>query len=161
MPYKDPEARRRYVREWERKKMQDPKYREAHNLRKKEEQKRFRRKHPEVKRHRDRRDHYAKKFGVTIEWYESKLAAQGSACEVCKGIHQHLHWRTGKRERLHIDHNHFNGRVRGILCSHCNRRIGHVELILAMAQTVTPLSDTWLEKALAYLKRYSNPSEGI
>ncbi len=51
----------------------------------------------------------AKKYGVTLEW----LAAH-TACEIC-----------GRADsRLHVDHDHQTGEVRGMLCSQCNTGLG-------------------------------------
>ena len=57
-------------------------------------------------------------FGLTLEDYDRMLQAQEGRC-VC-----------GKTEgdrgyyRLHVDHDHDTGEVRGLLCGSCNRGIG-------------------------------------
>jgi hypothetical protein len=48
-------------------------------------------------------------------WYERSM----TSCEICG----HL-WKEGK-EKLCIDHDHTTGKVRGILCKHCNHVLGH------------------------------------
>lgn len=61
-------------------------------------------------------------YGITkAEWYEI-LEAQGGGCAICKGDGKcgpSLSDRT-----FHVDHCHETGRVRGLLCAHCNRAIG-------------------------------------
>lgn len=46
------------------------------------------------------------------------LEAQNHRCAICGGE------RTGPGTRLHIDHCHKTGKVRGLLCSKCNTVIG-------------------------------------
>lgn len=54
-------------------------------------------------------------YGITKGWYESTLIAQKGVCAICK---------TPSVDSLHVDHNHANGNVRGLLCSKCNMAIG-------------------------------------
>jgi len=94
-----------------------------------------------------------RKYKVTPEWYEEKLAAQGSACPLCQKL------TTGV---LHVDHDHeccptrrICGKCnRGLLCLDCNHKIGHLEIFREMAGEIKPLPNTWLERALAYLESY-------
>ena len=57
------------------------------------------------------------------------FAAQGGLCAIC---------RNGDR-KLVTDHDHATGRVRGLLCSPCNSRLGYVE-------------GAWMPAATAYLR---------
>ena len=57
----------------------------------------------------------AKQLGVSDEQYERLLAAQGGHCALCPN--------EPKTRRLHVDHDHASGRVRGLLCHRCNRAI--------------------------------------
>lgn len=58
------------------------------------------------------------KFNITIEQYEELLIKQKGVCALCKQLCP-----SGKR--LCIDHNHITGKVRGLLCYHCNVGLGH------------------------------------
>ena len=55
----------------------------------------------------------ARQLGVTDEEYARLLAAQGGHCALCPN--------TPKTRRLHVDHDHTTGRVRGLLCFRCNK----------------------------------------
>jgi hypothetical protein len=56
--------------------------------------------------------HLKKSYGITIEDYDRILEDQGGTCAICGGG-------TSKRH-FAVDHNHRNGRVRGLLCARCN-----------------------------------------
>lgn len=58
-----------------------------------------------------------KKFGITMDDYERKLAEQGGVCQICKRA-------CPSGRRLAVDHNHDTGAVRSLLCGPCNRGIG-------------------------------------
>jgi hypothetical protein len=60
-----------------------------------------------------------KKYGITIEEYNSMLATQNNQCAVC--------FDAPKHQRLHVDHNHKTGKVRGLLCQACNVSIGKMK----------------------------------
>lgn len=55
----------------------------------------------------------ARQLGVTDEEYARLLAAQDGHCALCPN--------TPKTRRLHVDHDHTTGRVRGLLCFRCNK----------------------------------------
>jgi hypothetical protein len=70
-------------------------------------------------------------LGVSDEEYERLLAYQGGTCALCPS-------KPGTR-RLHVDHDHASGRVRGLLCHRCNR------------QLPTWVTRQWLLRAVRYL----------
>ncbi len=59
-----------------------------------------------------------KRYGITPEDYAAMLAAQGGKCAICHG------GPNGPGTRLHVDHCHNGGQVRGLLCSKCNTAVG-------------------------------------
>jgi hypothetical protein len=67
----------------------------------------------------DRRSYLKRKYGVTPEWYDETLAAQGGGCAIC-----------GRPPRddisLHVDHDHKTGALRLLLCFSCNNLLGDV-----------------------------------
>ena len=73
------------------------------------------RENPEMSRNRQ-----LKKYGLTVADYDAMLEAQGGGCAVCRSTD----CRTPKRVRLHVDHCHTTGRVRGLLYSPCNTALG-------------------------------------
>lgn len=59
-------------------------------------------------------------YSITAEEYWAIYEYQGGCCYLCRRANG-----TGRR-RLCVDHCHLSGRVRGLLCSHCNRDVvGH------------------------------------
>lgn len=61
-----------------------------------------------------------RKYRLTPEGYGELLEKQAGCCAICGRRAQDS---TGKI--LSVDHDHETGRVRGLLCSHCNRGLGH------------------------------------
>lgn len=79
-----------------------------------------------------RNSHYKKRYGISAQ----EADCLKKECELC-----------GATENLHIDHNHKTNKVRGVLCTNCNRGIGHLKD-----------SPTLLLKAIAYLEKHGNYS---
>lgn len=63
------------------------------------------------------------KYGITLKEFERMLAAQSGRCVICDS--EFVHFGGAPHLRPHIDHDHATGRVRGLLCMHCNSGIGH------------------------------------
>ena len=80
----------------------------------------------------ERERHLIRKYGVTQADYDAMLKRQGGCCAIC---------RKSQERALDVDHNHSTGEVRGLLCTNCNRMIGHAGD-----------SAERLEAAAAYLK---------
>lgn len=81
--------------------------------------------HPEMYLAAARKHHYkklARKHGMTSEELEALYEEADGKCQIC-GEDETA--RRGKRvRRLNLDHCHRTGKVRGLLCSDCNRGIG-------------------------------------
>lgn len=60
-----------------------------------------------------------RRYGITVEEYEAQLEAQGGACALCR--------RSPRKIRLHVDHCHRTGKLRGLLCGPCNLFLGRLE----------------------------------
>ena len=78
-----------------------------------------------------RKPRRAKQLGVSDAEYARLLAFQGGHCALCPS--------TPKTRRLHVDHDHENGTVRGLLCHRCNRNLP------------TWVTADWLDRAADYL----------
>lgn len=58
-------------------------------------------------------------YGITLDEFEQRLAEQGAVCAICGSIEV-----SEGRSRLSVDHCHATGKVRGLLCSPCNKGLG-------------------------------------
>lgn len=58
-------------------------------------------------------------YGISLAEYQALFVAQNGVCGICKTE------TVGSRGRkLHVDHCHVTGRVRGLLCGKCNSILG-------------------------------------
>lgn len=55
-------------------------------------------------------------YSLTLEQYNAMLKEQGGLCAICEKPQV-----NGKP--LFVDHNHKNGKIRGLLCMSCNRNL--------------------------------------
>ncbi|HEX5997147.1 MAG TPA: endonuclease VII domain-containing protein [Jiangellales bacterium] len=79
-------------------------------------------------RRRLRNSALLRKYGITTDDYDEMVREQNGQCAICRS----------SGELLHVDHCHETGRLRGLLCSHCNKGLGHFkdepERLLAAVQ---------------------------
>ena len=68
-----------------------------------------------------RRANRMRKYGLAPEEYEAHFTRQGGLCGIC-GDPPNGRWKN----RLHVDHDHATGAVRGLICVGCNRAIGYL-----------------------------------
>lgn len=80
------------------------------------------------------------RYGVTREQWEAQYEAQGGLCAICEKAATG----TSRGNRLHVDHSHETGQVRGLLCAGCNTHLGILE------------KTEWRAKAEAYLESWDN-----
>ncbi len=76
-------------------------------------------------------------YGFTNEDYTRLAAAQDYSCLIC-GVESWME----PGGSLHIDHDHATGKVRGLLCRHCNLGLGRFRDNVSL-----------LESAIQYLRR--------
>lgn len=80
--------------------------------------------------------HYRQKYGIGRDDFERLKANQGGLCAVCctRGASQ-------------VDHDHATGKVRGILCLHCNAGLGALkDDVRLVYQAIDYLSKTPLDE---------------
>jgi len=83
-----------------------------------------------------------KKYGITPEDYKTLLEQQQGRCKICSSSEVS---RSRSSYNLFVDHDHKTGKVRGLLCHHCNMGLGHFK------------DDTKsLKKAIEYLNESSS-----
>ena len=78
-----------------------------------------------------------KHYGISVETYNNLWVAQDGRCACC-GKHQ-----SEFKRRLHVDHCHKNGKIRGLLCTRCNPGLGYFDDSIER-----------LELAIKYLKKF-------
>jgi hypothetical protein len=82
------------------------------------------------KKHRN--NHLFRNYGITIEEYEDLKEKQNNKCAICG---------CTPTRSYHVDHCHYTGEVRGLLCNNCNAGIGKLQDNVNI-----------LEKAIKYLQ---------
>ena len=97
---------------------------------------------------------YKLKYGITLE-ERNALIDEDPHCQICRIPFEGL-----TASNIHTDHCHDGGQVRGILCTNCNRGLGHFqdepELLLAAYAYLKPHKErpmTQQEKVLDYLRK--------
>lgn len=92
-----------------------------------------------------RRKRYVLKcrYGLTTEEWQTMHLKQNHCCAICLN-----HMDDTQDKTLHVDHCHKTKKVRGLLCSVCNKGIG-----------LFKDNYEYLEKAIAYLKSHEENQE--
>jgi hypothetical protein len=81
------------------------------------------------------------RYGITVEEYWEMHSSQEGLCAICDQPEKRK--LRGNLALLVVDHCHSTGKVRGLLCFHCNKTLGHLE------------NADWIDKAFGYLKGVS------
>jgi Recombination endonuclease VII len=83
---------------------------------------------------------YYKGRRLLFQEYDALLKSQNGVCAACGKPEQSTY--KGKPRMLAVDHCHVTGRVRGLLCGHCNRALGllrenpeHIKALLLYVET--------------------------
>lgn len=89
------------------------------------------------------------KYGLTPETKQLLFEGQGGKCAICKNLL--VSGRTG----MQVDHDHSNGKIRGLLCHPCNLLLGSFR---EKPETIEG-AITYLNRGLAVLPPLSRPFE--
>ncbi len=80
-------------------------------------------------------------YGLSRDEYDQMLLSQNGLCAIC----------GEEMKTVNVDHDHRDGRVRGLLCKNCNMGLGHFFDSIAL-----------LASAIKFLGRYdSSPSSNV
>ena len=73
-------------------------------------------------------------YRITPKQYDDILATQDGVCAICCKL---------PKDRLHIDHDHTTGQVRGLLCQPCNLALGHLhDSVYNLQSAISYLNDS-------------------
>lgn len=92
----------------------------------------------ECKRKQDKNYHRIRSYNITEENFNNLLEKQKNHCAICK-----IPLDFDNPYMLHIDHCHKSGKIRGLLCHHCNNILNF--------SSENPFI---LIKAMKYLKKF-------
>ena len=136
-------SKKYYAEHSEERRAYDKKYHAEHREEEYARKKKYQKEHPEIARTASRKyraknlekthacskeyykrhseEVYAKmlieRYNITLEQYNEMLTAQNGVCSICGS--------PPSRRNLDVDHNHNTGKVRGLLCHHCNLILAH------------------------------------
>ncbi len=68
-------------------------------------------------------------YGMTMDELNIMLTNQGGKCAICRSSEPR------GRGRFHVDHDHTSGKIRGLLCHHCNVGLGNFKDDVKILQT--------------------------
>ena len=137
MPYKDDATRKAYMKEYHAKW-----YAEHKEKRLKQIAEYTAGKPKEWIQAKGRKCHLKRRYNITPQEYETKLASQDYKCILCnKDANDNI--RRGKVEPLYVDHCHTSKKLRDLLCHQCNSGLGQFKDNIEI-----------LQKAIDYLRKH-------
>lgn len=92
------------------------------------------------------------RYGIGQADFDEMLAEQGGVCAIC-----------GREDPQHVDHDHRDGHVRGILCFNCNGGLGQFrDSPVFLAEAITYLKGTTWQRVLIHPGVYQmcSPTRG-
>lgn len=96
----------------------------------------YRKKNPEKRREtlrnyhrrnkkRDWENQLKRNYGITAQEYFDMADLQENKCKICQNPEYGKNKSTKLPQKLSVDHCHKTGKIRGLLCAHCNHGLGH------------------------------------
>lgn len=73
-----------------------------------------------VKQRYNKKAHFKRRFGISLEAVQALIDAQGGKCPICSTVLV-----FGGKAGAHVDHDHITRVIRGVLCCNCNTGLGH------------------------------------
>lgn len=110
---KNPEKNKKYHR----------KYKKRHPKKVKESQRKYCKNNKEKVKEINKKSYNRcrfKKYNMTLDEYNVMLENQNYKCAICGKT------KSENGKSFAVDHNHKTGKVRGLLCNHCNVGIGYL-----------------------------------
>ena len=107
---------------------------------------------------RMRRYHLQKRYGLSEEEFDRLFEVCKGRCQICRRREDELPLLDGKPQRLHVDHNHRTGEIRGLLCIDCNLGLGRFhdsfELLSNAMDYVTGVNTpfTWYVDPMVFMR---------
>ncbi len=80
------------------------------------------------------------KYGMSFAEFQAMLAAQSFQCAICADSIDEV--------TRHVDHDHATGKVRALLCRHCNIALGHLRDSVEIARKVASYLESHLTQVI-------------
>ena len=88
-------------------------------------------------KNKDREYTIRHRYGLSVEEYKKMFERQGGKCGICDRKPSMITDTPTQHRTLQIDHNHNNGKIRGLLCNGCNRALGFIRDNPNIARSMT------------------------
>lgn len=117
--------------------------------------------YPTVQMQKQPKYHLRYSYGMEMADLDKLLEIQNFECAICRGKFSDLSRRVAM-----VDHNHFTGTIRGLLCRTCNLGLGQFQdspalLLLAAAYLTDPPVPKIKDFKPSYRKKYTRPRRRI
>jgi hypothetical protein len=84
----------------------------------------WRKEHPDQWALIQRANRLKRKYGLSLDDYDRLLTSQGGRCAICGSTDPKTTKGQARFGDFAVDHDHKTGKVRGLLCGHCNTGLG-------------------------------------